>query len=102
MRFIICIILLCNYLEIIIYIKNTYMNNSNKILTSLGAGVLVGAVLGILFAPDKGTETRKKISGQGKKIVDDVQNKFRRGRDKFNDLKDDLIQTAKEKGDSFI
>jgi gas vesicle protein len=78
------------------------MNNSNKILTSLGAGVLVGAVLGILFAPDKGTETRKKISGQGKKIVDDVQNKFRRGRDKFNDLKDDLIQTAKEKGDSFI
>jgi gas vesicle protein len=102
MRFIICVILLCNYLAIIIYIKNTYMNNSNKILTSLGAGVLVGAVLGILFAPDKGTETRKKISGQGKKIVDDVQNKFRRGRDKFNDLKDDLIQTAKEKGDSFI
>lgn len=78
------------------------MNNSNKILTAVGAGVLVGAVLGILFAPDKGTETRKKISGQGKKIVDDVQNKFRRGRNKFNDLKDDLIQTAKEKGESFM
>jgi len=43
------------------------MNNSNKILTAIGAGVLVGAALGILFAPDKGSETRKKISGQGKK-----------------------------------
>jgi gas vesicle protein len=78
------------------------MNNSNKILTAIGAGVLLGAALGILFAPDKGSETRKKISGQGKKIVDDVQNKFRSGRDKFNNLKDDLLQTAREKGDSLI
>jgi gas vesicle protein len=78
------------------------MNNSNKILTAIGAGVLVGAALGILFAPDKGSETRKKISGQGKKIVDDVQNKFRSGRDKFNNLKDDLLQTAREKGDSLV
>jgi len=78
------------------------MNDSNKILTAIGAGVLVGAALGILFAPDKGIETRKKISGQGKKIVDDVQNKFRSGRDKFNDLKDDLLQTAREKGNSIV
>jgi len=78
------------------------MNDSNKILTAVGAGVLVGAALGILFAPDKGSETRKKISGQGKKIAYDVQNKFRRGRDKFNELKDDLLQTARENGEGFV
>lgn len=78
------------------------MNNTGKILTALGAGAAVGALLGVLFAPDKGSETRRKINGQGKKMVDNVQAKFRRGRDKFNDMKEDLIQTAKEKGEGFI
>ncbi len=78
------------------------MNNTSKILTALGAGALVGGLLGVLFAPDKGSETRRKINGQGKKMVDNVQAKFRRGRDKFNDLKEDMIQTAKEKGEGFV
>ena len=78
------------------------MNNTNKILTAVGAGIVVGAILGVLFAPEKGSETRKKISGQGKKIVEDVQNKFRRGRNKFNDLADDLLQAAREKGERMV
>ena len=43
------------------------MNNTSKILAALAIGVAAGAVIGILFAPDKGSETRKKISDQGKK-----------------------------------
>ncbi len=78
------------------------MNNTNKILTAVGAGIVVGAIVGVLFAPEKGSETRKKISGQGKKIVEDVQNKFRRGRNKFNDLADDLLQAAREKGERMV
>ena len=78
------------------------MNNTSKILTALGAGAVAGALLGILFAPDKGSETRKKINGQGKKMVDNVQAKFRKGRDKFNGLKEDFIQSAKEKGEGFV
>jgi gas vesicle protein len=74
------------------------MNNTNKILTAVGAGIVVGTIVGVLFAPEKGSETRKKISGQGKKIVEDVQNKFRRGRNKFNDLADDLLQATRENG----
>ena len=35
---------------------------SGKVLLGVLAGVAVGATLGILFAPDKGSETRKKIS----------------------------------------
>ena len=78
------------------------MNNTNKILTAVGAGIVVGTIVGVLFAPEKGSETRKKISGQGKKIVEDVQNKFRRGRNKFNDLADDLLQAAREKGERMV
>ena len=78
------------------------MNNTNKILTAVGAGIVVGTIVGVLFAPEKGSETRKKISGQGKKIVKDVQNKFRRGSNKFNDLADDLLQATREKGERIV
>jgi len=33
-------------------------------------GMVVGAILGILFAPEKGSETRKIIYEKGKEIVE--------------------------------
>jgi Asp-tRNA(Asn)/Glu-tRNA(Gln) amidotransferase C subunit len=35
-------------------------------------------------------------------MVDNVQAKFRKGREKFNDLKEDFVQSAKEKGEGFV
>jgi gas vesicle protein len=35
--------------------------NSGKVFLGLLAGIATGAVLGILFAPDKGSTTRQKI-----------------------------------------
>ena len=51
------------------------MNTVAKIAIAAGAGLLAGGVLGILFAPDKGVNTRKKIAENGKKITDAVQEK---------------------------
>lgn len=72
------------------------MNNSGKVLTAIAAGVAVGAVLGILFAPDKGVETRRKINKQGEKFADDLKDKFRKGKEKLNDLKVDLEKRVGE------
>ena len=36
--------------------------STGKVITGIVAGMAAGAVLGILLAPDKGSETRKKIA----------------------------------------
>lgn len=72
------------------------MNNTGKILVALSAGVALGAVLGIMFAPDKGSETRRKIKDKGKKLADDVKDKLNKGREKFEDLKEGLKEKAHE------
>jgi gas vesicle protein len=56
---------------------------ASKILIALAAGAAAGAVLGILFAPDKGTETRRKISKRSSDIANSL-------RDNFNDFVDSV------------
>lgn len=77
------------------------MNNTAKILTAFVAVATAGALVGILFAPAKGSKTRRKIKEQGRKVVDDVQYNFRKGKKKFNELKEDIVQTMKEKVEEF-
>lgn len=52
------------------------MNSTGKIITALAAGAALGLVAGILFAPDKGSETRKKLKQKGKKFKESVSEKM--------------------------
>ena len=49
---------------------------ANKALLGFLAGAAVGALAGILFAPDKGSETRRKISKKTGDVTDGVKNAF--------------------------
>lgn len=75
--------------------------STSKILLGFVAGAAIGAALGILFAPDKGTETRRKISEQGNDLADNLKGKFSDlvdgVKDKFSSMKSEAEDVA-EKG----
>ena len=61
------------------------MKNTSKMLIALGAGLAIGGVLGVLFAPDKGSVTRHKIAEGGKKLKDKISRKVKMGKEKMEE-----------------
>ena len=51
-------------------------NNTSKLVGSLLIGAAIGAAFGILFAPNKGSVTRKKMYSKSEDIKDSLQEKY--------------------------
>lgn len=68
--------------------------STGKVVLGVMAGLAAGAILGILFAPEKGSVTRMKISQKGEDYADAVKNKFSSFIDgineKFESVKDEV------------
>jgi len=77
------------------------MNRTGKIITALAAGAAAGALLGLLFAPGKGSDTRRKIKDRAKKLTHDLEEIRGKAEQKIQDLKADLEKTIKEKTEKF-
>ena len=65
-----------------------------KVALGILAGLATGTILGILFAPEKGTDTRKKIANKSKDSLEDLKTKY-------NDVIDSLtskLEAVKKQG----
>jgi gas vesicle protein len=51
-------------------------NDTAKLIGAMILGAAIGGALGILFAPDKGSETRKKLAAKGGDLTDAMKEKF--------------------------
>jgi len=52
------------------------MKNVSKVMMLLAAGYAAGAITGILFAPDKGENTRKKIRSKAGELSEDIKKAY--------------------------
>ncbi len=80
------------------------MSKQSKILLGILGAAAAGVIAGMLIAPDKGSETRKKIKNKAKDYADNLngviekgKRKFQRKVDEFEDVIDASRDLAEEK-----
>jgi gas vesicle protein len=71
------------------------MNDNSKVLVALMAGLAAGVALGILFAPEKGSETRDKLNDALKNLGDSIKDRAAEEIDNLTDLKEKVINSIK-------
>jgi len=83
--------------------------STGKLALGLLAGLAAGAALGILFAPNKGSKTRKKIAKKGEDLTTSLKQEFdemaNRRTDKYEQVIEDtdkLITNTKAKFDETV
>ena len=73
------------------------MNDNSKVLIGLLAGLAAGAALGLLFAPDKGTETRDRLSQSLKDLGDTIKDRAADEINNLSNLKEKVVGSVKSK-----
>jgi len=77
--------------------KDEGMGDGTKVILALLAGVAAGAALGILFAPEKGTETRDKLSESLNNLTDTIKETAAAELEKLSGLKTKVVDNIKTK-----
>ena len=72
---------------------------SGKVLLGVLAGVAAGATLGILFAPDKGTNTRRKLTEKSDDYIVGLKDVFNKAINTITDEYDSLVDEASDLAD---
>ncbi len=65
------------------------MNNVSKAALAAAIGMVAGGVIGILLAPEKGSDLRRRITTKAKEISDDVIGDAKEG---FMAIKEKLVK----------
>ena len=85
---------------------SNHSNDKSGAVVALLAGLAVGAVLGVLFAPDSGKKTREKITDKALDLADNakdglysIKDKLAIGRDSLTNFKDQVVDNVKSRVD---
>jgi gas vesicle protein len=72
------------------------MTNGKKIVTAFILGTAAGALMGVLFAPARGEETREKIRKKGKELKGEFEDGWREGNRKIQEVQNSLQRVLDE------
>lgn len=81
------------------------MKEMNKTIIAVGIGVAIGSLLGVFFAPRKGSETRKLISDKKNKISDTLKEQTQKSKETLLSFKEglkDKIESISEKTEGYL
>jgi gas vesicle protein len=73
------------------------MKDNTKIVVALLVGVAAGAALGILFAPEKGAETRDKLSESLKNLGESIKETAAAEINNLINFKEKVVDSIKTK-----
>jgi gas vesicle protein len=69
---------------------------ADKIALGVLGGIATGALLGILFAPAKGSKTRKRILNKSNNYADEIKDKFENLSGTIKNNYDKMFQEGKD------
>lgn len=72
------------------------MTTNGKIIGALLLGAAAGAVLGLLFAPSKGSDLRQKIKDSTSDLADELSNKIKEGKDALSGLQERVMSESED------
>lgn len=72
------------------------MKDNTKILGALVLGAAAGAVLGLLFAPSKGSDLRQQIKDNAEDLIDELAEKINEGKETISNLREKAMSKAEE------
>jgi len=70
--------------------------SSGKILTGVLAGMAAGVLIGVLFAPDKGSRTRRRLLAKGENYGEELRDQFNEYYEAIADKRDSIIKEGEE------
>jgi len=82
-----------------VWLKKKIIMSTGKVVLGTLAGLAIGAVTGILFAPEKGSTTRRQILDKSNVYADELKSKFDEFRDTLTEKFRRTISDVEELAD---